>query len=80
MAAQFVPEDEVIRVAFDDTTKKKAGRQIDGLDCYRNSAGSARQEYRTLRGVNFVLGIMRIPLTRWPGHSLSVPVGVELYR
>ena len=80
LAAQFVPEDEVIRVAFDDTTKKKAGRQIDGLDCYRNSAGSARQEYRTLRGVNFVLGIMRIPLTRWPGHSLSVPVGFELYR
>jgi hypothetical protein len=29
--------------------------------------------------VNFVLGIMRIPLTRWPGHSLSVPVGLELY-
>jgi hypothetical protein len=22
---------------------------------------------------------MRIPLQRWPGHSLSVPVGLELY-
>ena len=22
---------------------------------------------------------MRIPLTRWPGHSLSVPIGLELY-
>src|SRR5438093_11696910 len=22
---------------------------------------------------------MRIPLTRWPGYSLSVPVGLELY-
>jgi DDE superfamily endonuclease len=77
-AAQFVPEGEVIRVVFDDTTKKKAGTQIEGLGRYRNGAGSARQEYRTLRGLNFVLGIMRIPLQRWPGHSLSVPVGREL--
>ena len=22
---------------------------------------------------------MRLPLTRWPGHSLSLPVGLELY-
>src|SRR6266446_2856547 len=79
LAVPFVPAGEVIRVIFDDTTKKKAGRHIEGLDRYRNGAGSARQEYRTLRGLNFVLGIIRIPLTRWPGHSLSVPVGLELY-
>jgi hypothetical protein len=79
LAAQFVPEGEVIRVSFDDTTKKKAGTHIEGLARYRNGAGSARQEYRTLRGVNFVLGIMHIPLTRWPGHCLSVPVGCEFY-
>ena len=78
-AARCIPENEVIQIAFDDTTKKKAGRHIEGLSCYRNGAGSARQEYRTLRGVNFVLGIMRIPLQRWPGHALSVPVGCELY-
>src|SRR5215475_10391150 len=78
LAVQFVPAGEVIRVSFDDTTKKKAGRHIEGLDRSRNGAGSARQEYRTLRGLNFVLGIMHIPLTRWPGHSLSVPVGCEL--
>jgi hypothetical protein len=78
-AARFVPAGEVITVAFDDTTKKKAGRYIEGLGRYRNGAGSARQEYRTLRGLNFVLGIMRIPLTRWPGHRLSVPIGLELY-
>ena len=80
LAVQFVPAGEVIRVSFDDTTKKKAGRHIEGLDRYRNGAGSARQEYRTLRGLNFVLGIRHIPLTRWPGHYLSVPVGCELYR
>src|SRR5215471_12707143 len=79
LAAQCVPEGVVIRVSFDDTTKKKAGTQIEGLARYRNGAGSARQEYRTLRGVNFVLGVMHIPLTRWPGHSLRVPVGLELY-
>ena len=78
LAAQFVPAGEVIRVSFDDTTKKKAGPHIEGLARYRNGAGSARQEYRTLRGVNFVLGVMHIPLKRWPGHSLSMPVGLEL--
>jgi hypothetical protein len=50
LAIQFVPPGEVIRVSFDDTTKKKAGTQIEGLARYRNGAGSARQEYRTLRG------------------------------
>lgn len=30
LAAPLLPEDEVLRVAFDDTTKKKAGRQIEG--------------------------------------------------
>ena len=79
LAVQFVPEGEGIRVSFEDTTKKKAGRHIEGLARYRNGAGSARQEYRTLRGVNFVLGVMHIPLTQWPSHSLSVPVGLELY-
>jgi len=78
-AARFVPAGEVIQVAFDDTTKKKAGRHIEGLNRYRNGAGSARQEYRTLRGVNFVVGIIRLPLTRWPGKSLSVLIGLELY-
>lgn len=79
LAAQLIPNDQVIRVIFDDTTKKKSGTQIEGLDRYRNGAGSARQEYRTLRGLNFVLGIMPVPLKRWPGHSLSIPVGFELY-
>jgi hypothetical protein len=78
-AAQCVPEGEVIQVAFDDTTKKKAGRHSEGLDRYRHGAGSARQEYRTLRGLNFVLGIMRMPLPHWPGHHRSIPVGLELY-
>ena len=49
------------------------------MDRYRNGAGSARQEYRTLRGVNFVWGILRVPLSRWPGHGLSIPIGLSRY-
>ena len=79
LAAPLVPEGEVMRVSFDETTKKQAGHHSAGLARDRNGAGSARQEYRTLRGVNFVLGIMHIPLRRWPGSYLSVPVGCELY-
>src|SRR5256885_693588 len=37
-AARFVPEGEVIAVAFDDTTKKKAGRHLEGLGRYRHGA------------------------------------------
>jgi hypothetical protein len=50
LAAPYVPQNEVIRIIFDDTTKKKAGTHIEGLGRYRNGAGAARQEDRTLRG------------------------------
>jgi hypothetical protein len=78
-AAQWVPETDLIVLIVDDSTKKKAGRHIEGIGQYRNGAGSARQEYRTLRGLNFVWGIMRVPLSCWPGHSVSVPIGLSLY-
>ena len=70
-AAAWVPAEACIVLVVDDSTKKKAGRQIEGVAHYRNGAGSARQEYRTLRGLNFVWGIMRVPLARWPGHEVS---------
>jgi hypothetical protein len=79
MAASFIPEDQVITMCIDDHTAKKSGRHIEGRDRYRNGAGSARQEYRVLEGINLVLGIMRIPLKMWPGHHLSVPIGLEIY-
>jgi hypothetical protein len=77
-AAPGVPPEEPIVIALDDCAKKKAGRHIAGLDRYRNSAGSARQEYRTLRGLNRVLGVRRLPLTQWPGHSVTLPIGLAL--
>ena len=79
LAAQWVPPADPIVIECDDSTKKKAGTHIEGVDRYRNGAGSARQEYRTLRGLNFVWGIMRVPLPRWPGHGFSVPIGLSLY-
>ena len=79
LAAQWVPAEDPLVIEIDDSTKKKAGTHIEGVDRYRNGAGSARQEYRTLRGLNFVWGIMRIPLPLWPGHCLSVPIGLSLY-
>jgi hypothetical protein len=78
-AARWVPEGRPIVLIVDDSTKKKAGRQIEGVSHYRNGAGSARQEYRTLRGLNFVWGQMRVPVPGWPGQSVSVPIGLSLY-
>jgi DDE superfamily endonuclease len=78
-AAQWVPEGAPIVLIVDDSTKKKAGRHIEGIGHYRNGAGSARQEYRALRGLNFVWGLMRVPVRGWPGQSVSVPIGLSLY-
>ena len=79
LAAQWVPPADPLVIEVDDSTKKKAGRHVEGVTCYRNGAGSARQEYRALRGLNFVWGIMRVPLPQWPAHALSVPIGLSLY-
>lgn len=77
--ASLVPAETVIEVRLDDATMKKTGRHIQGAAHYRNGAGTARQEYRTLWGLNLVWAIMRLPLQRWPGHHLSLPIGLELY-
>ena len=78
-AAQWVPAEEEIVLIVDDSTKKKAGRHIEGIGHYRNGAGSARQEYRTLRGLNFVWGLMRVPVPGWPSQRVSIPIGLSLY-
>ncbi len=79
VAAQWVPIGEPVVIEVDDSTKKKAGLHIEGVAHYRNGAGSARQEYRTLRGLNFVWGLRRVPLSCWPGRCVSVPIGLSLY-
>ena len=77
--ASLVPEHAIIAIRLDDAIMKKHGRHIQGAAHYRNGAGTARQEYRTLWGINLVWAIMRIPLPIWPGHHLSLPIGLELY-
>ena len=79
LAEGHVPQDEPIRVRFDGTTSKKTGRSIDGAAAYRNGAGSARQEYRTLWGLNFIVGEMLIRLAPWPEEFIAVPIGLALY-
>jgi hypothetical protein len=78
-AAQWVPAEVVIAGIVDDSTKEKAGRQIEGVGHYRNGAAAARQEYRTRRGLNFVWGQLRVPVPGWPGRSVRVPIGLSRY-
>src|SRR5713101_2420093 len=63
---------------LDDAPMKKTGRHIQGAAHDRHGAGTARQEERTLWGINLVWAIRRIPFTMWPGHCLSLPIGLEL--
>ncbi len=79
IAARFVPEHEPVRVRFDETTCKKTGRSIDGCAAFRNGAGTARQEYRTLWGLQFIIAEMLIRLKPWPDQYISVPIGLALY-
>jgi len=78
-AARQVPSGEPIRLRVDETVCKKSGEEIEPADTYRNGAGTARQEYRTLWGICFVLGEMRVPLAGWGEDAVSVPIGLEVY-
>ena len=52
--ASLVPAHATIAIRLDDAIMKKAGRHIQGAAYYRNGAGTARQEYRTLWGLHLV--------------------------
>ena len=75
----FMDAQQPIRIQVDDGTRKKNGRQINGASFYRNGAGSARQEYRTLWGLNWVWVSMSVPLKKWPGHTFTIRLGLRLY-
>lgn len=59
--------------------RKKNGRCIEGAAYYRNGAGTARQEYRSLWGLNWVWATLSVPLKQWSGYRLCIPVGLKLY-
>lgn len=79
LAARQVPKGEPIRLRVDETVCKKSGEEVRPADTYRNGAGTARQEWRTLYGICFVLGEMRVRLPGWSEGFVSVPVGLEVY-
>jgi hypothetical protein len=76
----LIPADQFIRIKIDSTTRKKSGSKIHGRDNYRNGAGTARQEYRTLLGLHFLYAVISVPLTLGGStHYLNVPIGLKLY-
>jgi hypothetical protein len=79
-AAQGVSAAAPLVLIVEDSTKKKAGRQSEGVGHSRHGAGAARQEYRPRRGLNFVWGLRRSPVPGWPSQSGSMPIGLALYR
>lgn len=72
----LIPEGSIIHIKIDSTTRKKSGAEIHGRDAYRNGAGTARQEYRTLLGLHFVVAIISITFGK---HHLNIPIGIQLY-
>lgn len=72
----LIPAGEIVHIKVDSTTRKKSGAKIHGRDAYRNGAGTARQEYRTLLGLHFVVAIISITVGK---HRLNIPIGIELY-
>ena len=75
----LIASDQVLYVQIDDATRKKNGRCVEGAAYYRNGAGTARQEYRSLWGLNWIWATLSVPLKHWPGYRLCIPIGLKLY-
>ncbi|MCO6493935.1 MAG: transposase [Phaeodactylibacter sp.] len=76
----MLPPEAAIELTVDDTTRKKSGRKIQGASNYQNRAGSARQEYRTLWGINFVYVIASLYWDKGGKiFKLALPVGLRVY-
>jgi hypothetical protein len=79
LSASLIASGEPLYIQVDDATRKKNGRCIEGASYYRNGAGTARQEYRSLWGLNWIWATLSVPLKQWPGYRLCIPVGLKLY-
>ena len=78
-AEKLIPQDQPLRIKVDDMVKKKSGKKITAASRYRNSAGTARQEYRVLFGINFVYAILLVPVQLVSIHWLAIPIGLKVY-
>ena len=79
LSASLIAPNEPLYIQVDDATRKKCGRCIEGASYFRNGAGTARQEYRSLWGLNWIWVTLSVPLKHWPGYHLCIPVGLKLY-
>ena len=79
LSASLIALGEPLCIQVDDGTRKKNGRCVEGAAYYRNGAGTARQEYRSLWGLNWIWATLSVPLKQWPGYRLCIPVGLKLY-
>lgn len=76
----MLPPEMSIELTVDDTTRKKSGRKIQGASHYQNRAGSARQEYRILWGINFVYVIATFYWQKaGKTFKLALPMGLRVY-
>lgn len=76
----ILPSEARIELIVDDTTRKKSGKKVEGASNYRNGAGSARQEYRILWGINFVYVMLHFCCTiNDIKVKLAIPVGLRVY-
>lgn len=78
-AEKLIPQDQPLHIKVDDMVKKKSGKKITAASRYRNSAGTARQEYRVLFGINFVYAILLVPVQLLSTHWLAIPIGLKVY-
>lgn len=78
-AEKLIPTDQPLLIKVDDMVKKKSGQKITAASRYRNSAGTARQEYRVLFGINFVYAILLVPVQLASTHWLAIPIGLKVY-
>lgn len=69
-ASALIDPDEPLYVQVDDATRKKNGRCIEGASYYRNGAGTARQEYRSLMGFKLDMDYAIGPFEAVAGLSL----------
>jgi hypothetical protein len=77
---QLLADGALIELHVDDTVRKKSGRKIQGASHYKNQAGSARQEYRSLWGLNFVYVSACFVWTKaGADFRLNIPLGLRIY-
>ena len=77
---QMLGPEAIIELWVDDTTRKKSGRKIQGASHYQNRAGSARQEYRSLWGINLVYVALCFKWVKGgKTFKLALPIGLRIY-